>query len=86
MKHCNFKKLVYLQGYLVIYLCSGPRFVMETIRIFDGSFEGAVLYDNPDYESPNAQRRALKMRNKGKTIERELHHKVESLYSLLVLL
>uniref|UniRef100_A0A183GFX7 Ribosome biogenesis protein BRX1 homolog n=1 Tax=Heligmosomoides polygyrus TaxID=6339 RepID=A0A183GFX7_HELPZ len=50
----------------------GPRFVLETIRIFAGSFEGAVLYDNPDYESPNAKRRALKLAGKGKYIEKQL--------------
>ncbi|WKX98994.1 hypothetical protein Q1695_014117 [Nippostrongylus brasiliensis] len=54
----------------------GPRFVLETIRIFAGSFEGAVLYDNPDYESPNAKRRALKLASKGKYIEKELLKKV----------
>ncbi|KAK6740143.1 hypothetical protein RB195_008549 [Necator americanus] len=54
----------------------GPRFVLETIRIFAGSFEGAVLYDNPDYESPNAKRRAIKLASKGKYIEKELKKKV----------
>ncbi|CAJ0600038.1 unnamed protein product [Cylicocyclus nassatus] len=53
----------------------GPRFVLETIRIFSGSFDGAVLYDNPDYESPNAKRRAIKLASKGKYIEKELHKK-----------
>nr|CDJ84239.1 Brix domain containing protein [Haemonchus contortus] len=53
----------------------GPRFVLETIRIFAGSFEGAVLYDNPDYESPNAKRRALKLLGKGKYIEKQLSKK-----------
>ncbi|KAL6728718.1 hypothetical protein Aduo_010461 [Ancylostoma duodenale] len=53
----------------------GPRFVLETIRIFAGSFDGAVLYDNPDYESPNAKRRAIKLASKGKYIEKELHKK-----------
>lgn len=27
------------------------------VRLFAGSFEGAVLYDNPNYVSPNVQRR-----------------------------
>ncbi|PIO61672.1 brix domain protein [Teladorsagia circumcincta] len=53
----------------------GPRFVLETIRIFAGSFEGAVLYDNPDYESPNAKRRAIKLLGKGKYIEKQLSKK-----------
>lgn len=57
---------------------------METIRIFDGSFDGTVLFDNPDYESPNAARRASKLKNKGKTIEKELHHKVRSYFNVLI--
>lgn len=60
----------------------GPRFVLETIRIFAGSFEGAVLYDNPDYESPNAKRRALKLAGKGKYIEKQLIKKVGDDYHL----
>uniref|UniRef100_A0A0N4ZFE1 Ribosome biogenesis protein BRX1 homolog n=1 Tax=Parastrongyloides trichosuri TaxID=131310 RepID=A0A0N4ZFE1_PARTI len=39
----------------------GPRFVLELIRIFDGSFEGSVLYSNPTYISPNTIRREIKL-------------------------
>ncbi|KHN79633.1 Ribosome biogenesis protein BRX1 -like protein [Toxocara canis] len=38
----------------------GPRMVLELVRIFEGSFEGAVLYDNPDYVGPNVLRRQMK--------------------------
>ncbi|RUS85615.1 hypothetical protein EGW08_006627 [Elysia chlorotica] len=38
----------------------GPRFVLNPIRIFAGSFGGATLYQNPHYISPNDYRRALK--------------------------
>ncbi|GLC35669.1 hypothetical protein PLESTB_000004200 [Pleodorina starrii] len=38
----------------------GPRFCLNPIKIFNGSFGGATLYDNPDYTSPNAVRAALK--------------------------
>ena len=31
----------------------GPRFVMDVIRIFQGSFGGETLYTNPHYVSPN---------------------------------
>eukprot|EP00124_Ichthyophonus_hoferi_P002297 Ihof_evm8s150 gene=Ihof_evmTU8s150 len=31
----------------------GPRFVLNLIRIFNGSFSGATLYENPEYTSPN---------------------------------
>jgi len=36
----------------------GPRFVLNPIRIFAGSFGGATLYQNPNYISPNEYRRA----------------------------
>jgi ribosome biogenesis protein BRX1 len=31
----------------------GPRFVMNPIRIFRGSFGGQTLFQNPDFVSPN---------------------------------
>jgi ribosome biogenesis protein BRX1 len=34
----------------------GPRFVMDPIRILAGGFSGAVLWDNPDYLTPSAER------------------------------
>ena len=34
----------------------GPRFVLEIVRIFAGSFGGATLYSNPHYVSPNRLR------------------------------
>ena len=34
--------------------------MLQPIRIFDGSFCGTVLYDNPEYQSPNLIRRHLK--------------------------
>lgn len=39
----------------------GPRFVMNLIRIFDGSFGGSTLFENPSFVSPNTSRRLLKM-------------------------
>lgn len=42
----------------------GPRFVMNPIKIFGGSFGGPVIYDNPDYVSPNTVRQ-LKARQSG---------------------
>ncbi|XP_002741649.1 ribosome biogenesis protein BRX1 homolog [Saccoglossus kowalevskii] len=38
----------------------GPRFVLNLIKIFGGSFIGPTLYENPHYKSPNEQRRDLK--------------------------
>uniref|UniRef100_A0A8R1TZD5 Ribosome biogenesis protein BRX1 homolog n=1 Tax=Onchocerca volvulus TaxID=6282 RepID=A0A8R1TZD5_ONCVO len=50
----------------------GPRMVLEIIRIFDGSFEGSVLYDNPNYVSPNTVRSEIKKRHSHKYIMKKL--------------
>lgn len=34
----------------------GPRFVLDPIKIFDGSFSGGVIYQNPHYLSPTSIR------------------------------
>lgn len=38
----------------------GPRFVLNPIRVFAGSFGGPTLYNNAAYVSPNAVRSARK--------------------------
>eukprot|EP00339_Tiarina_fusa_P019708 CAMPEP_0117009550 /NCGR_PEP_ID=MMETSP0472-20121206/8641_1 /TAXON_ID=693140 ORGANISM="Tiarina fusus, Strain LIS" /NCGR_SAMPLE_ID=MMETSP0472 /ASSEMBLY_ACC=CAM_ASM_000603 /LENGTH=184 /DNA_ID=CAMNT_0004711853 /DNA_START=310 /DNA_END=861 /DNA_ORIENTATION=+ len=38
----------------------GPRFVLQPIRIFSGSFQGETIYANEKYVSPNALRREAK--------------------------
>eukprot|EP00041_Stephanoeca_diplocostata_P021216 m.489485 g.489485 ORF g.489485 m.489485 type:complete len:341 (+) comp21768_c1_seq1:50-1072(+) len=38
----------------------GPRFCLNPIRIFGGSFGGNTLFENPFYVSPNESRRAMK--------------------------
>ena len=49
----------------------GPRFVLDPIRIFRGSFGGQTLYQNEHYQSPNALR-SLERRDKGNAyIERK---------------
>ena len=42
----------------------GPRFVLNPIRIFRGSFGGQTLYQNAQFVSPNAVR-ALENQNRG---------------------
>lgn len=37
--------------------------VLELIKIFEGAFGGAVLFENARYVSPNTQRRLAKLRN-----------------------
>jgi len=48
----------------------GPRFVMNPIRIFGGSFGGITLWENALYVSPNRNRAALKKRKSGKFVQR----------------
>ncbi|WWC73756.1 uncharacterized protein I206_107728 [Kwoniella pini CBS 10737] len=38
----------------------GPRFVLNPIRIFEGSFGGSTLYSNPEFISPAATRASIK--------------------------
>jgi len=42
----------------------GPRFVLNPIRIFRGSFGGQTLYVNEDFVNPNVER-ALKKKEEG---------------------
>lgn len=39
--------------FLLLCLSIGPRFVLNPIRIFEGSFGGPTLFQNPHYVSPN---------------------------------
>ncbi|KAJ9095201.1 hypothetical protein QFC19_007656 [Naganishia cerealis] len=38
----------------------GPRFVLTPIRIFEGSFGGPTVYENPEFISPAATRASIK--------------------------
>ncbi|KAK6047479.1 hypothetical protein COOONC_15018, partial [Cooperia oncophora] len=59
-----------------VFSFSALRFVFETqIRYLPDRLKGGGMYDNPDYESPNAKRRALKLLGKGKYIEKQLSKK-----------
>ncbi|KAJ1835549.1 Ribosome biogenesis protein brx1 [Coemansia sp. RSA 2706] len=48
----------------------GPRFVLCPIRIFEGSFGGPTLYENPRYISPNTVRAAVKSQRSAKYANR----------------
>uniref|UniRef100_A0A2P2HWB0 Ribosome biogenesis protein BRX1 homolog n=1 Tax=Hirondellea gigas TaxID=1518452 RepID=A0A2P2HWB0_9CRUS len=39
----------------------GPRFVLNPIKIFDGSFKGISLWENPAYKTPSSMRSFTKM-------------------------
>lgn len=45
--------------------------VLEVIKVFDGAFEGAVLYENPSYESPNALRRQIKLAGSNRYVSKQ---------------
>ncbi|XP_031568774.1 ribosome biogenesis protein BRX1 homolog [Actinia tenebrosa] len=57
----------------------GPRFVLNLVRIFEGSFGGPTLYENPHYQSPNEHRRLIRREAAHKYLDR-----VESKQSLEV--
>lgn len=44
----------------------GPRMCLNPIKIFEGSFGGKTLFENPAYISPNAVRSAVKKKQAGK--------------------
>ncbi len=46
----------------------GPRLVLTPIKCFSGSFNGAVLWENQAYISPNQVRAAMRKREFQKTI------------------
>ncbi|KAK3090971.1 hypothetical protein FSP39_016123, partial [Pinctada imbricata] len=48
----------------------GPRFVLNPIKMFDGSFGGTTLYQNPKYVSPNEIRRMYRSRGAQKYVHR----------------
>eukprot|EP01086_Lenisia_limosa_P013068 TRINITY_DN41867_c0_g1_i1.p1 TRINITY_DN41867_c0_g1~~TRINITY_DN41867_c0_g1_i1.p1 ORF type:complete len:288 (+),score=71.41 TRINITY_DN41867_c0_g1_i1:17-880(+) len=45
----------------------GPRFVLNPLRVFEGSFGGRTLYENDSYISPNEVRAAIR-RRRGKKV------------------
>jgi len=48
----------------------GPRMVLQLVKIFDGSFGGPVLYENPQYVSPNEVRSVSKKMLGGRYVGR----------------
>ncbi|KAI0658788.1 Brix-domain-containing protein [Cubamyces menziesii] len=54
----------------------GPRFVLTPIRIFEGAFNGATVYSNPEFVTPTAVRSALK-REKGDKYGHRKHAQAE---------
>ncbi|XP_036444799.1 ribosome biogenesis protein BRX1 homolog [Colossoma macropomum] len=50
----------------------GPRFVLNLIKIFQGSFGGPTLYENPHFQSPNMYRRMMRMAKAARQKERQM--------------
>eukprot|EP00897_Mesotaenium_endlicherianum_P006982 jgi/Mesen1/6311/ME000325S05449 len=54
-------------GSLFCVMCQvGPRFCLNPIKVFAGSFGGATLFENPFYVSPNTVRANIKRAKAGK--------------------
>jgi len=67
----------------------GPRFVLNPIKIFEGSFGGRTLWENGDYVTPTAHRAMLKKMKAGKYLNNvtskaayEASRPKESVYAL----
>ncbi|XP_054468440.1 ribosome biogenesis protein BRX1 homolog [Anoplopoma fimbria] len=50
----------------------GPRFVLNLIKIFQGSFGGPTLFENPDFQSPNMQRREIRLSAAARMREKQM--------------
>jgi ribosome biogenesis protein BRX1 len=50
----------------------GPRFVLNPVKIFGGSFGGGVLWENPHYISPNTLRAIAAARKGSKYDQRQM--------------
>ncbi|XP_076851998.1 ribosome biogenesis protein BRX1 homolog [Brachyhypopomus gauderio] len=50
----------------------GPRFVLNLIKIFQGSFGGPTLYENPHFQSPNMYRRIARLSMAAKQKEKQM--------------
>uniref|UniRef100_A0A8D0X2C0 Ribosome biogenesis protein BRX1 homolog n=1 Tax=Sus scrofa TaxID=9823 RepID=A0A8D0X2C0_PIG len=57
----------------------GPRFVLNLIKIFQGSFGGPTLYENPHYQSPNMHRRVIRSITAAKYKEKQQVKDVQKL-------
>ncbi|XP_062984747.1 ribosome biogenesis protein BRX1 homolog [Elgaria multicarinata webbii] len=57
----------------------GPRFVLNLIKIFQGSFGGPTLYENPHYQSPNMHRRAVRLATAAKFREKQQMKELQKL-------
>ncbi|XP_069026809.1 ribosome biogenesis protein BRX1 homolog [Embiotoca jacksoni] len=50
----------------------GPRFVLNLIKIFQGSFGGPTLFENQEFQSPNMARREIRLATAAKVREKQM--------------
>uniref|UniRef100_A0A3Q3VL32 Ribosome biogenesis protein BRX1 homolog n=1 Tax=Mola mola TaxID=94237 RepID=A0A3Q3VL32_MOLML len=50
----------------------GPRFVLNIIKLFQGSFGGPTLYENPGFKSPNMHRREIRLAAAARVREKQM--------------
>ncbi|XP_014844064.1 PREDICTED: ribosome biogenesis protein BRX1 homolog [Poecilia mexicana] len=57
----------------------GPRFVLNLIKIFQGSFGGPTLYENPNFRSPNLHRREIRLAAAAKVREKQMVKEIQKI-------
>ena len=62
----------------------GPRACLQPIKIFAGSFEGQILYENPAYVSPNKVRPPVCRHRSPTEIRAKLVHQMRSHYCMSI--
>ncbi|XP_064165638.1 ribosome biogenesis protein BRX1 homolog [Anguilla rostrata] len=60
----------------------GPRFVLNLIKIFQGSFGGPTLYENPHFQSPNMHRRMIRLATAAKLREKQMVKELQKMKKL----
>ncbi|KAF1377633.1 hypothetical protein PFLUV_G00202790 [Perca fluviatilis] len=50
----------------------GPRLVLNLIKIFQGSFGGPTLFENPEFKSPNMHRREIRLAAAARVREKQM--------------
>ncbi|XP_032395858.1 ribosome biogenesis protein BRX1 homolog [Etheostoma spectabile] len=50
----------------------GPRLVLNLMKIFQGSFGGPTLFENPDFKSPNMHRREIRLAAAARVREKQM--------------
>ncbi|KAM3874604.1 ribosome biogenesis protein BRX1 homolog [Diretmus argenteus] len=57
----------------------GPRFVLNLIKVFQGSFGGATLYENPQFTSPNMHRRQIRLATAARLREKQMVRELQKI-------